>query len=208
MDFSIIMLILLGVALLFGTLFGLKRGRNHSILRLILIIGCVVGAIFLTPVLEEIIYEIDTGNGTVKEMFGAMLGEGQASVPQEMIDAGKALLVAIRLLIYVITFFLLRFVSFIIIFPIIKIFVKKDLIKKRLLGTIIGLIQGIVIAFAVLVPLNGLAVELNTASSFEMEGKKLIEVPKELGLDKYQDSAIYGVLDSIGGWYLDIIEGK
>ena len=208
MDISLIILILLAVALLFGMFYGLTRGRNRSILRLILILGCVGGAIYLTPIIKEILLELDTGNGKLGDMLGAMFGAGQENVPQEVIDMGNTFMEAINLLLYVITFFLLRFTSWFILFPILKIFVRKDLIKKRGLGAIIGLIQGLIIAFAVLVPLNSALVKVNTLSGFEVEGKPLIEVPKELGLDKYQDSQRSGVLDSIGGWYLDIIEGK
>lgn len=197
MDISIIVIILLAVALLFGTLFGMMRGRNRSILRLILIIGCIAGAVCLVPMIKEIVMEIDTGKGTLGEMLTAMEGEGGGNVPQEMLDISSALMTAISLLIFILVFNVLRFVSWLIIFPICKIFVKKDLIKKKGFGAIIGLVQGLVIAFAVLVPLNGLIGELHTISSTEIEGKTMIEIPAELGLDKYEDSAISGDRKSV-----------
>lgn len=199
-------LVLTAIALLFGTLFGMKRGRNRSILRLILIIGCVVGAIFLRPVLTDIIMDIDTGEGTLAEMLASSLSEGGDSMPASMTNMLMALIqIIFGLASYLICFFVLRFVSWLIIFPICKIFVKKDLIKKRGWGALIGLVQGIVIAFAVVVPLNGLAVEVNKLSVIKMEGKPMIEMPAEVGIDKHGDSLTYRIYDTVGGWYYDIL---
>lgn len=200
------MLALTAIALLFGTLFGMRRGRNRSILRLILIIGCVAGAIFLRPVLTDIIMGIDTGDGTLAEMLASGFNQGEQAMPEAMQNLMFALVeIIFGLISYFIIFFVLRFITWILIFPILKIFVKKDLIKKRGWGALIGFIQGIVIAFSVLVPLNGLATTVDKLSKLEMEGKPMIEIPAEVGLDKHTDSITGGIYDTIGGWYYEIL---
>lgn len=197
MDFSIIVVILLAIALFFGALSGLRKGLNHSILRLILIIGCIIVAVKLTPMIREMILEIKIKDGTLGEMIGSLLSDGEQDAPEEMIKIVNAIMTAASALIYIIAFFVLRFLSYIIIFPICKIFVKRDLIKKRLLGTLVGLIQGVVIAFAVLVPLNGILIELGSVVSSE-EGQSFIKLPAELNLDSYKDTEISKFLTSIG----------
>ena len=188
------------IALLFGTLFGMSRGRNRAILRLILIVGSIIGAIFLRETISEIIMNIETGEGTVAEMITASMTEGEEALPESMQTLMLAMIeIMFGLVSYFIAFFALRFISWIIIYPICKIFVKKGEKKRRGAGAIIGLVQGIVIAIAVVVPLNGLAGEFSKFPSDEMA------IPAEVGLEDYNTSGTYKVYDTIGGWYYDIL---
>ncbi len=197
---------LTAIALIFGTLWGMRRGRNRSILRLILIIGCVVGAIFLRPILVDIIMEIDTGDGTVAEMLASSLNQGEQALPASMQNLVVSLIeIIFGLLSYFILFFVLRFITWILIYPICKIFVKKEAKKKKGWGALIGLVQGLVVAFAVIVPLNGLAVQVNKLSQVKMDGKPMLEIPAEVGLGEYAESTTYTIYDTIGGWYFDML---
>lgn len=197
---------LTAIALIFGTLWGMGRGRNRSILRLILIIGCVVGAIFLRPILVDIIMKIDTGEGTVAEMLASSLNKGEQALPASMQKLVVSLIeIIFGLLSYFILFFVLRFITWILIYPICKIFVKKEAKKKKGLGALIGLVQGLVVAFAVIVPLNGLAIEVNKLSKLEMGGEQMLPIPAEVGLGEYAESTTYTIYDSVGGWYYDML---
>ena len=49
------------------------------------------------------------------------------------------------------------------------IFVETEIDKRRGAGAIIGLIQGIVILFAIVIPLNGLAVQVDKLSQIKIE---------------------------------------
>ena len=208
---TIIMIALSAVALVFGVLYGMGRGRNRSILRLILIIGCIVGAIFLREPVINFLMEIEVGpNETFYQMLTTSLA---GEVPQGF---GTFILVLVamilNLIVYFILFFVLRIVSWLILFPILKIFVKTEVDKRRGAGAIIGLIQGIVIIFAVLVPLNGLAIQMDKLSQIKMEtsGEQTsqesgfsLEIPAELGLSEYTKFGLCNVYDTIGDWYFD-----
>ena len=199
-------LALTAIAIIFGTLWGMGRGVNRSILRLILIIACVVGAVFLRPILVEIIMGIDIGEGTIADMIAEGLTQGGQTMPESMTNLVYALVqVLLELASYFIIFFALRFISWTLIFPICKIFVRKEAKKKKGLGALVGLVQGLVIAFAVVVPLNGLAVDFEKISKLEMEGKPLMEIPAEVGLSDHVTSSTNNFYDTIGGWYYDML---
>ena len=201
-------LILTIIAIVFGMLFGMGRGRNRSILRLILIIGCVLGAFFLRGTVTEIIMGIETGEGTMAEMLASSFG-GESGIPEGMQTFVVSLVeVLIGLIAYFLVFFVLRFITWIIIYPIFKIFVKKELVKKRGFGALIGLVQGIVIAFAVLAPASGLISTMKVLTKIEIDGKPMLAVEKEIGVETYEDSFIGKTYLAIGGWYYDLIAPK
>lgn len=200
------MIALTAIALIFGTLWGMGRGRNRSILRLILIIVCVLGAIFLRPVITNAIMNLDTGDGTIAEMLSSSFSQGGDEMPAAMQNLVVALIeIIFGLVSYFVVFFALRIVTWILIYPICKIFVKREIIKKKGWGALIGLIQGLVIAFAVVVPLNGLTTTMGKLSKIEMEGKPMIEMPAEMGLEDHVSSATNGIYNAIGGWYYNIL---
>lgn len=199
-------LALTALALIFGALWGMGRGCNRSILRLILIIACVVGAVLLRPILVEVIMGIDTGEGTIADMIAEGFAQGGQTMPESMTNLVYALVdVLLGLVCYFVLFFVLRFITWILIFPICKIFVKKEAEKKKGIGALIGLVQGLVIAFAVVVPLNGLAVDLEKISKIQMEGRPMIDIPAEVGLDKHVTSTTNNIYGTIGGWYYGML---
>lgn len=211
---TIIMIILTALALVFGTLYGMGRGRNRSILRLILIIGCIVGAIFLREPVIEFLMEIEVSKG--ETIFEMLYGSIASELPQGLGNFAILLVAMIlNLVIYFILFFLLRIVSWLVLFPILKIFVKTEIDKRRGAGAIIGLIQGIVILFAIVIPLNGLAVQADKLSQIKIEmpssgeqttqSQPALEVPAELGLREYVGSGLSGIYTGIGDWYFDMI---
>lgn len=201
---SLIMTALTAVALVFGALFGMMRGRNRSILRLIMIIACIVAAFLLRGVVLDTIMGIETPEGTLKEMLVAGFNQGDNPLPQSIQNLVFALIeMLVGLVSYFVLFFALRFISGIILFPILKIFVRKGLKKGVLFGGVVGLIQGVVIAFAVLVPLNGLFLTVNEISKIEIEDKPIVEMPSELGFDEFVNSPISKLYGSVGGWYFD-----
>ncbi len=203
---SLIMTALTIIALVFGTLFGMVRGRNRSILRLIMIIGCVVVAFLLRGTLMDMIMGIQTSEGTLQETLMAAFNQGENPIPESVQNLIFALIeMIISIISYFVLFFGLRFLTSIILFPILKIFVRKGLTKGVGLGAVFGLIQGIVVAFAVLVPLNGLIITVDKLSQVEIEGNKVVEIPEELGMDTYFASPVGQVYNSIGGWYFEEI---
>ncbi len=215
---SIIVIALTAIALVFGTLYGFKRARNRSILRLVLILGCVAGAIFLRAPLIEFLMETNLA----KDLLQSLTKEKPEGFQMFMLVLTG---VVLNVLVYFIIFFVLRLISWLIIYPIFKIFIKTEVDRKRGWGALIGLVQGVVIAFAVLVPLNGLAVQLDRLSQVKIEmpadqgggaGEQAgqnpnankgfsLAIPEGLGLSEYVNSDFSKMFGTIGGWYFDMI---
>lgn len=203
---TIVILGLTAVALLIGALSGLIRGRNRAILRLIMIVVCAGVAILLRGTLTKILMEIEIDGESLKQMLVSMLATGETQLPEAVNNLAFALVeVIIGLLSYFLLFFALRIVSFIIIYPICKIFVKKGRKTRRLWGALVGLLQGIIVAFVVLSPATGLIVQVEKLSSVKMEGKPLIEIPQEIDLKEYTESTAGQLYISIGNWYFNIL---
>ncbi len=210
---TIAMIALIAIALIFGMLFGIIRGFKRSFLRLILVAGCVAGAVFLRETAVNFVLEMDA----VKQAMNSVVGQ----LPQTYQKVVLVLVsIVLSVIVYFALFFALRLISWLILFPLLKIVIKRERSNLKFLGAIIGLIQGAVIAFAVLVPLNGLIIQVEKISNikFEMPAsgqdesvessqgpKALFELPKELGLKEYTESAICITLTDIGGWYFDML---
>ncbi len=201
---SLVMTELTIIMIVFGVLFGLIRGRNRSILRLIMIIGCIIAAYLLRGTVMKAIMGIETPEGTLKDLLLATFNQGEAALPQSIQNLVFALIeMIIGIVSYFAIFFVLRLLSEIILFPILKIFIKKGAKKGVGVGAIVGLVQGVIIAFAVLTPLNGLLLTFNEISKIEIDGHHLVEVPSELGIDTYSASAVGKVYGTVGDWYFD-----
>ena len=198
---STIMLALAGLAIIGGVFFGMIRGRNRSVLRLILIIGCAVGAIYFLPTITTFIMEVNVGSGTVGEMIAGSI-KGLDSLPSSMRFLVDAMVnIVIGIIAYLLAFGVLRFVSWLIVFPILKKIIKQDLIRSTLGGAIFGLLQGLVIIIAVLVPINGMLVEINSITKMDLGEEISIELPEEIDIDKYSQSEISKTFNTVGGWY-------
>ena len=164
-----LMVILIAFPIFFGVLLGLLRGSRRALLRLILIILCVVLAFVLCGPLtnkvltEDIIQNEDTGEMiSIEEMCIKMLGKDMEAIGEFTVDT-------IRSFFKVLTFLALLcaswFISWLIVFPICQIFVKPKQVrdssgrlikkKRRLLGALFGLIQGIAVALVVCIVFNG-----------------------------------------------------
>ncbi len=173
-------LALTGVAILFGLILGIARGSRRAILRLILVLLCIVAAYFLKDpvtnialneeVPESIAGTSETGEAvTVQQFIVNQLPEDVRSlgetvvVPLVKVIAGTAM--------FLLLFLALQFLSWLIIYPICKIFVKKAKKKRNKdgevvygkkhggIGAIFGLIQGVAVALCLCITLTGLAIQ-------------------------------------------------
>ena len=150
-----------------GLLLGLLRGSRRAVLRLLLVLLCVVGAYFLKDVVTGLLMKTDIQGQTVEQMIIGML-------PAQMQGMGDAIMPLVTVIISVVSFLLcfglLLFVTWAILFPILKIFVKKGKKKHALVGGIVGAVQGVAVAFVMCVILNGLFVNVgNVMAAMEQE---------------------------------------
>ena len=264
---STAMLALTLIGLGFGAFFGFVRGRNRAILRLILVVASIILAIVFRKVLINSVMAIEIEGKPVKEALISMLNQGDMAFPQSLIDLIFSIIeIFLGIIAYFIAFFALRGITWTIVYPICKIFVKKEnyitrkhakAIKeaencvkeevaetteeqtevvsdtaegaeveektekkkfsfklpnmynnpkmKRGTGALIGLVQGVLIVFAVLMPLNGLIVQVNKIATIKMQGEQLIEIPADIGVEEYVNGGLGKTYTAIGGWYFNLL---
>lgn len=167
MKLDIYILIVTITTVAVGLLLGLLRGSRRAVLRLLLVLLCVVGAYFLKDVVTGLLMKTDIQGQTVEQMIIGML-------PAQMQEMGDAIMPLVTVIISVVSFLLcfglLLFVTWAILFPILKIFVKKGKKKHALVGGIVGAVQGVAVAFVMCVILNGLFVNVgNVMAAMEQE---------------------------------------
>lgn len=152
-----------GIALVFSIIMGLARGSRRATLRLVLILLCAVVTFLLkdyvTNVLINTSLTMDGTQMTVQEYVLSML-------PEEMQKLGESVVIPlvriiVGVVVFVVLFWALKLVSWIILYPICKLFVKKGAKKHSGLGGLIGIVQGVAIALCFCVPLSGLVVQVN-----------------------------------------------
>lgn len=193
------------LALVFGFLFGLMRGLNRSLLRLVLVIASAVVAVLAREFVVDIIMGIDTGDGTIEQMIVAMLSEGESALPESLQSLVLALVqIVIGLLVFYVIFLVLQFLTWIIVFPILKIFVPKGR-RRSLLGGLIGIAQGVIIAFLICAPATGIVTQVDKISKIEMQGEQLLPMPEEIGVEEYIASPTYQIYNTAGAWFFDTV---
>ena len=220
MDFGamgLVSLIVLGftaVCLLFSLILGAARGAKRSVLRLFIVAACGVAAFFLRGPFLEKVKGINIGGQTIAAAIEGFVSGGE--VPEGLADVINALVdIIISLGCYLAIFLVLQIVTWIIIFPLFKaIFFGSDKLLKyrgerinnhRFAGMLIGLIQGALVAFLIVAPVNGLLVKANELSKVEVDGRPVVTLPEELKLDEYSTSYACNIYTTVGGWYFDIL---
>ena len=203
---SLIVLALTFSSLIFGALFGMIRGRNRAILRLGLVIVSIILSITLRSTVVNFIMNLNVGDATLRETIIESMTSGGSAVPQFIVDLVLSLFqILISVVAFYLFFIILRIVTGIILFPILKIFVKKGEKKGILFGMLMGIVQGIIISFVVFAPLSGMLVQVERISEIEMDGSQLFELPEELGIKEYNDSAIGKFYYGCGNWFFNLI---
>ena len=164
--------------LLFGFLWGLIRGFNKSTTRLLIVVCCLVITLFIVPSISKSLmtvniasFNITIGDSTqvattlpelVKIAIESFLPADYASIASyksfEVILTVLPQMI-INIVLFVLVFYALRFISMIIYWIIAGIcFNKKKTAGKsrhRLLGSLMGVIQNFIIFLVLLVPVVG-----------------------------------------------------
>lgn len=204
--------IVLGITvgcILFGFLLGLVRGFNRSLLRMIIVLACVAGAWLLKDVFVNLLLKIEIGGEPLEETISSLFVSEGSDLPESLVTFIFLLIqILLGVALFLILFILLKFISWTIIFPICKLFVKKGKSKKALLGGVIGLVQGALVAFVLCFPFTGLMVQVNglttSLTEIEMDGQPLMEAEvKEkfdsFGIAEYEESALGKFYVNVGG---------
>ena len=199
------------LALFFGMLVGCLRGRNRALLRFLLLVLTVVLAFALRPTVTDAVLalELPTENSTqtVSAIIENALSEAfKGETPEAVEELCFALAeIAVGLVAFFLLFAVIRLVSWLILFPILKIFVRRGPRRRRGVGALIGLLQGALIAFVICAPITGIAVQAERLSRAEIDGAPLFEIPSELGIGEYLTSAPGKTYQTAGGWFFDLL---
>lgn len=197
------------LCLLGGFLFGLIRGFNRSLLRFILVVACAALAWFLRAVLVNTVLKIQIGGQTIEAKITELLSNGETNMPEAMQDL---VFVIVRIfgnvLCFLIAFVALRAITGAIVFPILKLVVKKGVKKRALFGGLVGLLQGVIVAFVICIPVTGLMSQANTlvkaVSDVKLDGKPVISEElsgqiESLGFGEATESGLGKFYVSAGG---------
>ena len=175
MKIELIVIAAILVPLIVGLLLGMLRGSRRATLRILLIILCVVLAFCLKDAVTVGILNAQFDGQTIQQIIANQLPEEYASMTDTVMPIIALIVSAV---VFLLLFLLLQFVTWAIVYPICKIFVKKARKKKDgtygrkhgLIGGVIGLAQGAVVAFVLCVILNGLFVNIgNVAETMSNE---------------------------------------
>ncbi len=182
-NLTLIMTVLTLVPIIAGALLGFTRGLKRSILRLIIVVAALIAAICLRGTLIKVIMDTEFSGQTLRESVVASFSDEYASLAKLVIPIIEILVGVIA---FLLSFILLKFVS-LIIFWIAKIFVRPGAHKGRLFGALVGAVQGLLVAYFICVPLNGLIGSVEKVS--------------EIDISDYSTAAVYSTPSTCSAFY-------
>lgn len=214
MGIIIILITLLCLGL--GFLLGFARGMKKSIVRIITIVACIIITFIFVKPMGDAIFGMKIGGETIEAKIVNMLPEDFADYVHLVIPIVRGLFMAIG---FIVLFLIIQLLTLIIYTVVSFIFVRdsKDGVKtskRRIIGGIIGLGQGFLIAFFLCMPLSGLFNEANKVMNIEFEGKKLINIANEnensvFDFSKYKESSLCKMYNGLGkGMFKNITTTK
>ena len=164
---------LFALFLVCGLLLGLKRGLIKASIRFITVLICCVVVVFVvSPITKAILntdfsssglmigeVQLTTINETIINYIGTITGMAQllASSPTLVALINAIPTIIVNLILFMLLFFIAKGILYFVNIIINKIVVKKnsDKPKRRILGAVIGAVQGIVCFLFVLIPIAG-----------------------------------------------------
>lgn len=200
-----ISLAILGITawfLFFGLVWGFKRGVFRSVLRLLTLGAAFAAAWFGKDVYVAAVMDAEVDGVGVRALLQELTAEAPAL--SGVIESLAELILGVVL--FILVFLVFKFVTFII-FGVLKIFVPK---KKRLLGMIVGLIQGALIAFCVCAPLNGLLVDVAKLSDLDMGDMMDTSAVQEIGAEAkvYTEGSVSALYTAVGDEFYKALTAK
>lgn len=201
----------LAIPLVFGLLLGMIRGSRRATLRLLLVLLCIVAAFCLKDVIGEQMMHFDIQGQPLEDYVLSQLPEEMQSMGEEVVLPIVQMIVTT--IVFVVMFMLVKFVSWLIIFPIFKIFIKKARKKKdgtygnkhALIGGVVGLVQGAAVGLVLCITLNGLLVnvgnimeaanDFNDSSNNEPNAVVMMSDEEEGGGDTLEIDYIKEIID-------------
>ena len=210
--FTVGVIAISALCVILGVLLGLFRGFSRSVVRLILVAASAVAAWLLRPIISKWLMTLEVGGNSINGLIEQSIANA-GDVPESVVTLAYALIeILIGLVAFLVVFLVLKLLTYVILFPIIKIFLGREK-KGRPFGALVGLVQGLFVAFVLCVPFTGIIGELNNISQIDFsalsssessgttEQNPVKEMLAQIGLD---ESTIEDYLASpIGKFYAE-----
>ena len=208
----LIVAVLTFVPIVVGILLGLLRGSRRALLRLLLVLLSAVVAFALCGVVANSLVTLDIsglvgGEGedplTVVDVLQQYLGESFKDVSTYLVPFAQSL---VKILSFLVLFLLLQLLTWAIVYPLCKLFVKPRRVrdggghtrkkKRRLLGAAFGLVQGVAVALCLFIVTNGF---LSQASALVYTLDGIADASEDEG-EQDEMAALVAMLEAKGGF--------
>ncbi len=194
-------LVILGITvyfLLFGLIYGLKRGAFRSVLRLLTVGVAFAASWFCKDLYVAAVMDLQIGDFSIR----ALLADLGAEMPSISSILTTLVEIALGVVLFILVFLVLKLVTMLI-FAILSVFLPK---KGRMLGLAVGALQGLLIAFCICAPLNGLLLDAGKVTTalagdlIEMDAEMQETVQQtDADLKEYSDGVISKIYTALGG---------
>lgn len=203
---STVFVLILALCVVVDSLLGLIRGRNRSLLRLGLVVLSAVISLFAYKPITNAIMGIQIDGYSISETILEALTDSAVSLPESIFNLIIALVqIVLGVLVFVLVFFAIKFLTWLVAFPILKIFVRPEKKKNKGLGALIGFAQGLLVAIIICGCFSGFLVEGSKIAQAKIGEEQLFEMPEELMIKEYVESPTAKFFDVSGGWLFDIV---
>lgn len=203
---SIAFISILALCVVVDTLLGLIRGRNRSLLRLALVVVSAIISLLVYKPITNAIINANFGEFSINELMLETLANSDTPLPESIYNFVFALSqIVLGVFVFILVFLAVKFLTWLIAFPILKIFVPCEEQKNRGLGALVGFAQGLLVAIIVCGCVSGFLVEGTKVTAMKLDGEQVFELPDELGIQEYAGSPTAKFFDATGGWIFDIV---
>ena len=190
---SIAIIAIAAVALIAGFFLGLKRGFDKSVLRLILVAASLIVAWLVREQAANAVMSIRVSSGkTIAELITEAFPPEYAGFADIILPMVKMIACAVA---FLACFIILQLLTWIV-GLIIGAFFRK--INARLLGGVIGVVQGALVALAIIIPLNGAVLSAEKLTSLEINGERPMNVQEYVDFEGYKSSSVCKIVTKIG----------
>ncbi len=190
---SIAIIAIAAVALIAGFFLGLKRGFDKSVLRLILVAASLIVAWLVREQAANAVMSIRVSSGkTIAELITEAFPPEYAGFADIILPMVKMIACAVA---FLACFIILQLLTWIV-GLIIGTFFRK--INARLLGGVIGVVQGALVALAIIIPLNGAVLSAEKLTSLEINGERPMNVQEYVDFEGYKSSSVCKIVTKIG----------
>lgn len=190
---SIAIIAIAAVALIAGFFLGLKRGFDKSVLRLILVAASLIVAWLVREQAANAVMSIRVSSGkTIAELITEAFPPEYAGFADIILPMVKMIACAVA---FLACFIILQLLTWIV-GLIIGAFFRK--INARLLGGVIGVVQGALVALAIIIPLNGAVLSAEKLTSLEINGERPMNVQEYVDFEGYKNSSVCKIVTKIG----------